>query len=74
MAEYPWRDKLAGDAPGCEHTGKPLLPMSEGCNFNSCCYLVVRWILVWDKDPESVCTTHNPKIHAPTFKPKESLA
>jgi hypothetical protein len=30
MAEYPWRDKLTGDAPGCEHQGKPTPPMSEG--------------------------------------------
>ncbi len=74
MAEYPWSDKLTGDAPGCEHQGKPTPPMRESWNFNSCCYLVARWILVWDKDPESVCTTHNPKIHAPTIKYKESLA
>jgi hypothetical protein len=49
----------------------------------SCCYLVARWILVWDKEPVSVCTTYNPtlalagsarEIHAPTNKPKESLA
>jgi len=40
--------------------------------------LVARWILVWDgkerQEPESVCNTHCPKIHAPTFKPKESVA
>jgi hypothetical protein len=36
--------------------------------------LVARWILVWDKDPESVCITHDPKTHAPTIKDKESLA
>ncbi len=29
MAEYPRRDQLTGDAPGCEHQGKPLLPMRE---------------------------------------------
>jgi len=29
VAEYPWRDKLTGDAPGCEHQGKPSPPMSE---------------------------------------------
>jgi hypothetical protein len=29
MAEYPWRDKLTGDAPGHEHQGKPSAPMSE---------------------------------------------
>ena len=75
MAEYPRRDNLTGDAPGCEHQGKPLQAMREKLNLlNSCCYLVARWILVWDKEPESVCTTHNPQIHAPTFKPKESLA
>ena len=75
MAEYPRRDKLTGDAPGCEHPGKPSPPMREKLNLlNSWCYLVARWILVWDKDPESVCITHCPKIHAPTFKPKESLA
>ena len=75
MAEYPWRDKLTGDAPGCEHQGKPLPPMREKLHLlNSWCYLVARWILVWDKEPESVCITRNPKIHAPTFKPKESLA
>ena len=32
--------------------------------------------LGWQKlpKPESVCITHNPKIHAPTHKPQESLA
>ncbi len=30
MAEYPRRDKLTGDAAGCEHQGKPSPPMSEG--------------------------------------------
>lgn len=75
MAEYPRRDKLTGDAPGCEHQGKPTAPMREKQELlNSCCYLVARWILVWDKEPESVCTTYNPKTHAPTYKPKESLA
>ena len=29
MAEYPRRDKLTGDAPGCEHQGKPLQAMRE---------------------------------------------
>ena len=29
MAEYPRRDKLTGMHPGCEHQGKPLLPMRE---------------------------------------------
>ena len=49
MAEYPRRDKLTGDAPGCEHQGKPLQVMREKLDLlNSCCYLVARWILVWD--------------------------
>ena len=75
MAEYPRRDNLTGDAPGCEHQGKPTPPMREKLQLlHSCCYLVARWILVWDKDPVSVCTTHCPKNHAPTIKPKESLA
>ena len=75
MAEYPRRDNLTGDAPGCEHQGKPSPPMREKLELlNSWCYLVARWILVWVREPESVCITHNPKIHAPTFKPKESLA
>ena len=75
MAEYPRRDQLTGDAPGCEHQGKPLQAMREKLKLlNSRCYLVARWILVWDKEPESVCITRNPKIHAPTYKPKESLA
>ena len=75
MAEYPRRDKRTGDAPGCEHQGKPLQAMREKLELlNSCCYLVARWILVWDCDPVSVAITRNPKIHAPTFKPKESLA
>jgi len=26
------------------------------------------------KQPKSVCITHSPKIHAPTTKPKESVA
>jgi hypothetical protein len=25
-------------------------------------------------ESESVCITHSPKIHAPTLKPKESVA
>jgi len=29
MAEYPRRDKLTGDAPGCEHQGKPSQAMRE---------------------------------------------
>ena len=81
MAEYPWRDKVTGMLPGCEHAGKPTPPMREKLELlHSCCYLVARWILVWDgklrsvPKPESVCTTHNPQNHAPTFKPKESLA
>ena len=75
MAEYPWRDKRTGDAPGCEHQGKPSPPMREKLNLlSSCCYLVARWILVWDREPESVCITHNPKTHAPTHRTKESLA
>lgn len=75
MAEYPGRDNLTGDAPGCEHQGRPLQAMREKWNLlNSCCYLVARWILVWDKDPESVCITRSPKIHAPTIEHKESLA
>jgi len=75
VAEYPWRDNLTGMRPGCEHQGKPLLPMREKLALlNSSCYLVARWILVWDLDPESVCITRNPKIHAPTTKLKESVA
>jgi len=81
VAEYPRRDKLTGDAPGCEHQGKPSPPMREKLSLlNSRCYLVARWILVWDgklrsvPKPVSVCITRNPKIHAPTFKPKESVA
>jgi len=84
VAEYPWRDKLTGDAPGCEHQGKPLQAMREKLALlNSRCYLVARWILVWDCDPVSVAITHCPthalagsarEIHAPTYKPKESLA
>jgi hypothetical protein len=71
MAEYPRRDKLTGDAPGCEHQGKPLQAMREKETLlNSRCYLVARWNLVWDKDPESVCITRCPKIHAPTIKPR----
>ena len=76
--------QVTGDAPGCEHQGKPTAPMREKLELlRSCCYLVARWILVWDKDPVSVCTIHNPtlalavsarEIHAPTNKPKESLA
>jgi hypothetical protein len=36
--------------------------------------LVARWILVWAYEPESVFTTHCPKIHAPTTITKESVA
>ena len=40
--------------------------------------LVARWILVlgWQRTPNpvSVAITHCPQIHAPTIKPKESLA
>ena len=39
---------------------------------HSSCYLVARWILVWDKDPESVCITRSPKNHAPTSNQGES--
>ncbi len=61
MVEYPWRDKLTGMLPGCEHVGKPLLPMREKLELlNSWCYLVARWILVWVREPESVCVTHCP--------------
>jgi hypothetical protein len=49
MAEYPCGDKRTGMLPGCEHVGKPLSPMREKLELlNSCCYLVARWILVWD--------------------------
>jgi hypothetical protein len=75
VGEYPRRDHLTGMLPGCEHTGQPSPPMRENLELlHSCCYLVARWILVWDKEPESVCITHSPNNHAPTFKPKESLA
>ena len=78
--EGAWRSilgetNLTGDAPGCEHQGKPSAPMREKLSLlNLRCYLVARWILVWDKDPESVAITHNPKLHAPTFRTKESVA
>ena len=26
---YPWMDTITGMHPGCEHQGKPLLPMRE---------------------------------------------
>ena len=77
MAEYPRRDKLTGDAPGCEHQGKPSPPMREAGTSELEVLLgcPVDPRLGWQEcQPESVCITHNPKIHAPTFKPKESLA
>jgi len=91
VAEYPWRDKVTGMRPGCEHAGKPLRPMREATTSSR----VVTWLPggissglrarigvylgcpVESRlgcEPESVCITHGPKIHAPTFKPKESLA
>jgi hypothetical protein len=60
MAEYPWRDKLTGDAPGREHVGKPSAPMREKLELlNSCCYVVARWILVWDGNERHSCTAPN---------------
>jgi hypothetical protein len=61
MAEYPCGDNLTGMLPGCEHMGKPSPPMREKLDLlNSWCYLVARWILVWDPDPVSVAITHGP--------------
>jgi transposase len=59
-------DIITGMRPGCEHQGKPLPPMREklhsplelllGCPVDSRLGF----------EPESVCITHCPKIHAPT--------
>ena len=103
MAEYPRRDQLTGDAPGCEH--QPVLPVvaarpRDGQSRGQTAAAHERRMqlqlvlllgcpvdprLGWQRtpNPESVCITHNPthalagsarEIHAPTFKPKESLA
>ena len=37
---YPWRDKLTGMHPGCEHAGKPLRPMREATTSSR----VVTWL------------------------------
>jgi hypothetical protein len=74
-------DKVTGMRPGCEHAGQPLRPMREAETSTR--------VVPFDKlrtslgcpvesrlgfEPESVCITHSPKIHAPAFKPKESVA
>jgi len=85
VAEYPWRDNLTGMHPGCEHAGKPLPPMSEGAistrgvpfdKLRTRLGCPVDPRLGWRRapKPESVYITHCPKIHAPTIKPKESVA
>jgi transposase len=57
--------------PGCEHQGKPLLPMRE----KSLSPLVLLLGCPVDSrlgfEPESVCITHCPKIHAPTYNQGE---
>ena len=74
MAEYPWRDKLTGMHPGCEHQGKPLPPMREKQELHLVLLLGCPVESRLDVESESVCITHCPKIHAPTFQPKESVA
>ena len=74
MAEYPRRDKVTGMHPGCEHTGQPLPPMREKQELHLVLLLGCPVDPRLGFEPESVCITHSPKIHAPTFKPKESVA
>lgn len=74
MAEYPCGDNLTGDAPGCEHAGQPLRPMREKQELHLVLLLGCPVESRLDLESESVCITHGPKIHAPTFKPKESVA
>ena len=74
MAEYARRDKLTGDAPGCEHAGKPLRPMREKQELHLVLLLGCPVDPRLGFEPESVCITHSPKIHAPTLKSKESVA
>jgi hypothetical protein len=68
VAEYPWRDNLTGMHPGCEHQGKPLPPMSEKSYSQLVLLLGCPVESRLGFEPESVCITHGPKIHAPTFK------
>jgi hypothetical protein len=68
VAEYPWRDKLTGDAPGCEHLGRPMRPMREKLASPLVLLLGCPVESRLGFEPESVCITHSPKIHAPTSK------
>lgn len=74
MAEYPRRDKLTGMHPGREHQGRPLPPMSEKLHSSLVLLLGCPVESRLSFELESVCITHSPKIHAPTLKPKESVA
>ena len=73
MAEYPRRDNFTGMLRGVSMRANRCR-LWESRELIPCCYLVARWILVWTLESESVCITHSPENHAPTFKPKESVA
>jgi len=79
VAEYPRGDKLTGDAPGCEHQGKPLLPMREKLE------LQLEVLLGCPVDPRldgklrsvpiRIGVYHSqPTNPRPTFRTKESVA
>ncbi len=85
MAEYPRRYNLTGDAPGCEHTGKPSPPMREVAvselvmfpSTSSGQDWVARWNLVWDgKSAKSRIGSYHslPANPRPNYQTKESLA
>jgi hypothetical protein len=66
MVSFEAARRLTGDAiRGKEHLGRPTPPMGESAISACGCYMVARWIFVWDTKPESVCITRAQKIHAP---------
>src|SRR5215213_10524735 len=77
VAEYPRRDNLTGDAPGCEHAGKPLPPMREGATSTR----GVTWLPggsssgMAQNAKSRIGVYHSrPENPRPNFKPQESLA
>ena len=65
--EYPRRDKLTGVLPGCEHAGKPLLPMREKLE------LQLAVLLGCPVDPRLGQRTRIGVYHAQPIKPRPNL-
>jgi len=59
------------DAPGCEHAGKPMPPMREKQELHLVLLLGCPVDPRLGCEPESVCITHSPKIHAPASSRSE---